>query len=133
MSTLLSPTIQFIVENPEVKSFIYQMINELEQFVTPQTIVSVTAKDPRKLALQYETEGKEFSLDDLKSLYRISITLKESDAKISAEGVHENLFEAIRSAKENLIKELVAIQDSVVSHQDRIMQINHYLHNSNVH
>lgn len=133
MSTLLSPTIQFIVENPEVKSYIYQMINELEQFVTPQTIVSVTAKDPRKLALQYEAEGKDFSPDELKNLYRISITLQESDAKISAEGIHENLFEAIRMAKENLMKELVAIQDSVISHQDRIMQINHYLHNTTVH
>lgn len=133
MSTPLNPTIQFIVENPEVKSFIYQMIADLEPFITPQTVVTVAAKNPRKLALQYEAEGKEFSIEELKNLHRISITLSEGDSKISAEGLDRDLFIAIREAKENLVKELIAIQDAVISHQDRLIQINHYLQNTHLH
>lgn len=133
MSTLLNPTIQLIEQNPEVKSFIYQMIAEFDPFVTPQTVVTVVARDPKKLALQYETEGREFDPEELKKLYRIAIVLNESGTKVEAEGVHEDIFQAIKMAKDNLMKELVAIQDSVVSQQDRIIEINHYLQHPVLH
>lgn len=133
MTTLLNPTIELLEQNPEVKSFIYQQIADFEGFVTPETVVAVVARDPKKLAIQYETEGKEFDLKELRKLYRIGIVLKEGDAKVEAEGVHEDLFEAIKLAKDNLLKELIMIQDSVVSHQDRLMQINHYLQNPVLH
>lgn len=127
MSSLLKPSIQVLDKNPEVKSFIYQMIAEFDPFVTPQTTITVTAKDPRKLALQYEAEGKDFSDDTLKKLYRISISLTEGEASAEAEGVHEDIFEAIKIAKENLLSQLIAIQDSIISQQDRLIEINHYL------
>ncbi|KYG66304.1 hypothetical protein AZI86_04405 [Bdellovibrio bacteriovorus] len=127
MSTLLNPTIEDIEQNPEVKSFIYQQIAEFEAFVTPQTIVAVVARDPKKLAIQYETEGRDFDLKELRKLYRIGIVLTEAGAKVEAEGVHEDIFEAIKLAKDNLLKELITIQDSVVSNQDRLIEINHYL------
>lgn len=133
MTTLLNPTIQLIEENPEVKSFIYQQIVDFEPFVTPQTVVAVVARDPRKLALQYETDGKEFTPESLKKLYRIAIVLNESGTKVEAEGIHEDIYQAIKMAKDNLLKELVAIQDSVVSQQDRIMEINHYLQHPVLH
>ncbi len=133
MSTLLNPTIQIIEQSAEVKSYIYQMMNEFEAFVTPQTIVTVIAKDPKKLAIQYETDGKEFSPEELKKLHRINIALSEGDSKVEAEGVHEDIFTAIKMAKENLMKELVAIHDTVVSQQDRLMEINHYLQPPVVH
>lgn len=133
MSTLLNPTIQLIEQNPEVKSFVYQMIAEFEPFVTPQTVITVVARDPKKLAIQYETDGKDFTPEDLKKLYRIAIVLNESGTKVEAEGVHEDIYQAIKMAKDQLLKELVAIQDSVVSQQDRIIEINHYLQHPNLH
>ena len=133
MSTLLNPTIELIEQNPDVKSFIYQQIAEFDGFVTPQTVVTVVARDPRKLALQYETEGREFSRDDLKKLYRIAIVLNEGGTKVDAEGVSEDIYAAIRMAKDNLMKKLVEIQDSVISHQDRLIEINHYLQHPTLH
>ncbi|MBV2169857.1 MAG: hypothetical protein KUL82_14220 [Bdellovibrio sp.] len=133
MTTLLNPTIQLIEQNPEVKSFIYQQIADFEPFVTPQTVVAVVARDPRKLAIQYETDGKEFTPEGLKKLYRIAIVLNESGTTVEAEGVHEDIYQAIKAAKDNLLKELVAIQDSVVSQQDRLIEINHYLQPSLLH
>ncbi|WP_413576041.1 hypothetical protein ACLVWU_16785 [Bdellovibrio sp. HCB290] len=127
MTNLQNPTIQLIEENPEVKSFIYQMINEFDGFVTPETVVTVVARNPKKLALQYETEGKEFNRRDLSKLFRIAIVLTEGDAKVEAEGVHSDIYQAIKLAKDNLMLKLVEIQDSVVSHQDRLVEINHYL------
>ena len=112
---------------------IYQQIAEFDGFVTPQTVVTVVARDPRKLALQYETEGREFSRKDLKKLYRIAIVLNESGTKVEAEGVHEDIYEAITMAKDNLMKQLIDIQDSVISQQDRIIEINHYLQHPILH
>ncbi|HWU43994.1 MAG TPA: HPF/RaiA family ribosome-associated protein [Bdellovibrio sp.] len=133
MMTLLNPTIQLIEQNPDVKSFIYQQIAEFDNFVTPQTMVSVVARDPKKLAIQYETDGIEFSQDELKKLYRIAIVLNESGTKVEAEGVSEDIYQAITLAKDSLLQKLVAIQDSVVSHQDRIIEINHYLQHPVLH
>jgi ribosome-associated translation inhibitor RaiA len=133
MSTLLNPTIELIEKNPEVKSFIYQQIAEFEGFVTPQTVVTVMARDPRKLALQYETEGKEFKKSELKKLYRIAIVLTEDDTSVEAEGVSQNIYQAIKNAKDNLMKKLVDIQDSVISQQDRLVEINQVLQNPTIH
>lgn len=128
-----NPTIQLIEKNPEVKAFIYQQANDFEPFVTPQTLITVVARDPLKLALQYETDGVEISKKDLKKLYRIAVALQENDSKIEAEGVHENIFEAILLAKNELLAKLFVIQDSVVTHQERLTEINHYLQNHNLH
>lgn len=133
MTTLLNPTIELIEQNPEVKSYIYQQIVDFEPFVTPQTVVAVVARDPNDLAVQYETEGKEFKPEELKSLHRIAIVLKEAETSVEAEGVHEDIYEAIKLAKENLLKELISIQDSVVSQQDRIIEINHYMQSHILH
>lgn len=133
MTTNLNPTIELIEQNPEVKSFIYQQIADFEQFVTPQTVVTVVARDPKKLALQYETDGRDFNKADLKKLYRIAVVLKEDDASVEAEGVHEDIFQAIILAKDNLLKKLIEIQDNVISQQDRISEINHYLQHPVLH
>lgn len=133
MTTLLNPTIELIEHNPEVKSYIYQQIVDFEPFVTPQTVVAVVARDSNELSVQYETEGKEFSQEDLKNLYRIAIVLTDNGTSVEAEGVHEDIYEAIKLAKDNLLKELISIQDSVISQQDRIIEINHYLQSHNLH
>jgi hypothetical protein len=133
MADLLNPTIELIEDSPEVKSFIYQQISEFEPYVTAQTVITVIAKDPEKLALQYEADGKDVDLEELKSYFRISIRLSEGDAKISAEGVDKDIFTAISSAKNILLKKLADIQDSVVSQQERNMAIHHALQNTMIH
>lgn len=133
MANLLNPAIELIEDSPEVKSYIYQQIMEFEPYVTPQTVVAVVAKNPKKLALQYEADGKEVDLEDLASHFRISISLKEGDAKITAEGVDKDIFTAIRLAKDHLLEKLQAIQDNVVSQQERNMAIHHALQNTMIH
>jgi ribosome-associated translation inhibitor RaiA len=133
MANLLNPSIELIEDSPEVKSYIYQMIVEFEPYVTPETVVSVISKDPKKLVLQYEAEGKEFDMEDLKSHFRISITLSEGDAKIMAEGLDKDIFTAIRQAKDILLTKLIAIQDRVVTQQERNMAIHHALQNTMIH
>jgi ribosome-associated translation inhibitor RaiA len=133
MTHLLNPTIRLLETDPEVKSYIYQQIAELEAFVTEDTIVSVIARDPRKLAIQLETDGKEIPLDKLRKMHRVAIVLKEGDTQIQEEGLHENVFEAIRAAKNALLQRLAAIQDQVITNQDRMAQINDALQNNQLH
>lgn len=133
MANLLNPAIALTEDSPEVKSYIYQQISEFEPYITPETIVEVISKDPTKLALQYESEGKPFDLDDLRSHFRISISLTEGDAKINAEGVDKDIFTAIRVAKNSLLQKLQAIQDNVVSQQEHNLAIHQALQNNLIH
>ncbi|MGZ3742383.1 MAG: hypothetical protein ACXWRE_11530 [Pseudobdellovibrionaceae bacterium] len=137
MSDLLNPKLEqleiALEDSPEVKSYVYQQIAEFQPYITPQTVVAVILKDPTKLALQYETEGRGHEIENLKSFYRISITLREGKAKIAAEGVDKDIFMAIRMAKDILLKKLVAIQDRVVTQQERNMEIHYALLNPMIH
>ena len=133
MSNLLQPQIKMIETDPEVKSYIYQQVIEFEPYVTPETLITVVTRDPEKLKLQYETDGRHDEISHLKKKYRIAIILKEGDAKLSEEGLADNIFDALRLAKERLISKLIRIQDSVVSKQERIMQIQMAMQNPQLH
>lgn len=134
MSNVINPTLAAVLEeNPEIRSFVYQQILDFEHYVTPQTMVAVMAKDPLKLKDRLEADGHSVSKKKLAKMYRISIALNEDGTKIQEEGLHEDVFEAIKIAKSKLIKKLEAIQDQVISQQERIEQINQALTNPNVH
>jgi ribosome-associated translation inhibitor RaiA len=133
VANLLIPAIELPEDSPEVKSYIYQLLSEFEPYITPETIIAVVSKDPMKLAIQYEAEGKDFDKKDLRSQFRISITLTEEEAKLSAEGLAKDIFTAIRIAKDSLLKQLQAIQDKAVSQQEHNMAIHHALQNTTLH
>ena len=119
----LENTLNLIETDPEVKSFIYQQINEFAPYVTPETLVLVLARDP--LA---QTE-KEVSADN----YRIAIVLKEDDASIEAEAYSPNIFDAIRLAKESMLSRLSEIQNKVENSKERLNAIKDAGNNSQVH
>lgn len=119
---------------PEVKSYIYQSILEFEPFTTPECVVSIVAKDPLKLMNQSDTDSNEkLDAKKLNKMYRIAIIITEEGTKVEAEALHESIYEAIRLAKENLLAHLREIQDSVVSAQDRQVQIQTALASGQVH
>jgi ribosome-associated translation inhibitor RaiA len=132
MADLLKPASDLIEDSPEVKSYIYQQISEFELFVTPETIVSVLAKDPLKLALQLETDGVDIKPQELSKMFRISMCLQEGDSQIQEEALDKNIFAAIRKAKEKLLARLNEIQDEVMSNQERAVQINSVLSQSHI-
>lgn len=133
METPLNSQLDIQNIDPEVKSFIYQVISEFEPYCTPTTQVAVVSKDPLKLISHFEATGDEYDRTDLRKMYRISITLSEEGTKLEEEGLDENIFEAIRIAKDKLLKVLMEIQDHVISNQDRAMQINTARENGSVH
>lgn len=130
-----SPQAPFDMLNvgPEVKSYIYQILAEFEPFTTAQTTVAVIAKDPLRLITRLENEGIEFDRKKLRNMYRISITLMEDGSKLEEEGLHESIFEAIKMAKDKLLKQLTEIQDQIVSSQDRKIQIDSAVGGGHVH
>lgn len=130
MSKNSKPTKKLIENNADVKAFIYQQIVEFESFVTPDTKITVVARNPRRLMPQFENPA---DAEYLKSSHRIAVVLVEDGASIEAEGVHPNIFTAITMAKENLMIKLLEIQESVVSSQERQMAINQALQNNMIH
>lgn len=114
----------------DVKSYIYQCLLEFEPYSTPDTHIHVIAKDPLQL-IDNTVDGRGEA--QLKKMFRIAIVMSEDGTKIEAEAVHENIFEAIKEAKDKLLLQLVEIHDSVVTAQDRHMEILNALTSGQVH
>lgn len=118
---------------PEVKSYIYQLLTEFEPFTTEDTTVSVIAKDPLGLLKNEDLTDSLPSRSELKKIYRISMSLKEDDTKIEAEGWDADIYIALRKAKDALLAKLIEIQDKVMNNQERIQQIHHARNGTTVH
>ena len=133
MKTPFFPETELDELGPEVKSFICQTLMAFEPFTTPETTVTVTAKNPLELLSTTEEEEVDIILEDLPSkrklrkMYRIEIALTEGGTTLKAEGLASDIYEAITMARDKLLKILVDIQNDVVSAQDRHMQIQHAL------
>ena len=132
MDTPLLP-IKVDLENvgPEVRSYIYQTILEFEPYTTPNTTVTIVAKDPERLATEIAFE--DIPVERLRRMWRIAIVMSEEGTQILEEGLHEDIYVAIRIAKEKLLKTMSEIQDHITSNQDRIIQINNALAGTQLH
>lgn len=133
MSEKSNKTSRLIDDNPEVKSYMYQLLTELEPFVSPQTVVAVVARDPKKLKMHFETNGIEMSENEIKKLHRVAIVLSDDGAKVEAEGWDQDIYKALYKAKENLVTILSDIHDKVISNQERMEQINTAISGGNIH
>lgn len=122
-------TEKLIQDDPDLKSFVYQQIAEFQPYVTPTTVAAVIAKDPQKLAMEFELKGQGRSTSQLATLHRVAIRLRDGDSSIQQEAHHENIYEAVRLAKEKLLIRLDEIHDEVISKKDRIDEINQALQN----
>lgn len=130
-SNFLNTTLEILETDPEVKSFIYQQILDFNQFVTPETLVMVLARDPSLTYLDEEDE--EESAIEEKYNYRIAIVLKDGESSIESEAYHDDIFEAIRLAKDMLVGRLVEIQAELESPQDRLTAIKDASENKQIH
>lgn len=138
-SSFLKTTLDLLETDPEVKSFIYQQIIDFNPFVTPETLVMVIARDPRATYAEGSDEEEDYFEDDEMASeekqykYRIAVILKEGENSIEAEAYHDDIFEAIRLAKDRLIDRLLEIQEEVESPQDRINAIKDASENKQIH
>ena len=140
-SSFLKNTLDLLETDPEVKSFIYQQIVDFNAFVTPETLVMVIARDPNANYITEDEESEELSQYEIEEQegvqknykYRIAIVLKDGESSIEAEAFHDDLFEAIKAAKNILIEKLLEIQEEIESPQDRLNAIKDASENKQVH
>jgi ribosome-associated translation inhibitor RaiA len=119
--------------NNEIQSFIYQQIAEFEPFVTPETLVMVVARDPNDDDSKSDVIDRNYVTDVQKNIHRIAIVLKENEASIEAEAQHEDIFQAIRLAKEALLEHLIQISDEVNDPKERLQFIEQINANEQIH
>lgn len=130
----LQDTLHLIETDPEVKSFVYQQINEFSPYVTPETNVVVLARDAEDAYADDEhVISSDFESADNHYLYRIAIVLKEEDATLEAEGFGHDIYDAINAAKEAMLQRLSELQAEVESPQDRLNAIQQATENTQVH
>lgn len=130
----LTDTLHLIETDPEVKSFIYQQINEFTQYVTPETNVIVLARNPEDAyADEDHVISQDYDSSDNHYPYRIAIVLKENDATLEAEGFGHDIYDAITAATEAMLGRLSEIQDEIESPQDRLNAIQQACENTQVH
>ncbi|PWU14295.1 MAG: hypothetical protein C5B49_13360 [Bdellovibrio sp.] len=116
------PQLNLTQASPEVLSYVYQSLMDFEPYTTPNTEVSVIAKDPLKLDKAQSGESLP-PRKELMKMYRICISLSNEGTRIEAEALDRDIFTAIRRAKEKLIKQLEEIHDNVVSSSQRHQEI----------
>ncbi len=141
-SNFLKSTLELLESDPEVKSFIYQQILEFNPFVTPETVVMVIARDPAS-SYKDEVDLDNEELEDYADIeeesiagtykYRLAIVLKDGDSAIEAEAFDNDIFEAIRMAKDILISKLIEIQEEVENPVDRMNAIIEASSNTQIH
>lgn len=136
-TNFLKNTLELIENDPEIKSYIYQQILDFNQFVTPETLVMVIARDPQG-SYENESDATDFEPSDEHDetrnfKYRIAVILKEDDSSIEAEAYDNDIFEAIRKAKDKLVAELIEIQNEIENPQDRMKAIQEASDNKPVH
>ncbi len=100
-----------IETSPEVKSYIYQQLIDFQPYVTSETLVYVIARNPTEIP---EDAEDEFDLPEESYKHRIAIILQEGETTIEAEAYHDDIFNAIRMAKDSLLERLTEIEDEVV-------------------
>ena len=136
-SNFLKNTLDLLETDLEVKSYIYQQILDFNPFVTPDTLVMVIARDPKSgIESEDDTDdSEEYGEDFFESIgndrdenaepynFRIAIILKDQHSSIEAEAFHDDIFTAIRLAKESLVQRLIEIQEEVENPGDRIKAI----------
>ena len=144
-SSFLKNTVNLLESDPEVKSYIYQQILDFNPFVTPETLVMVVARDPSAFYAHeapHDAEEDSLAIDQQaheeeavagKFKYRIAIILKDGDSSIEAEAFNNDVFEAIRLAKEKLVARLVEIQEEMEKPADRIKAILEATDNTQIH
>ncbi len=133
----LKNTLDLIENDNEVKSYIYQQIMDFNPFVTPETLVMVIARDPNGV---YTTQNPDLAIEideseDLADLpkYRIAVVLKDEDTTIEAEAFDDNIYEAIRLAKQKLLDQLIEIQNEIENPQERMNAIQQASENKPIH
>lgn len=127
-------TLHLIETDTEVKSYIYQQINEFSSYVTPETNVVVLARDPEDAYADENhviTEDQDSKNDHYP--YRIAIVLKDGEATLEAEGFGRDIYDAIQAATHAMLQRLSEIQDEIESPQDRLNAIQMATENPQIH
>lgn len=103
-----------IETDTEVKSYIYQQVTDFSPFVTPDTVIMVISRNPKENSLDTEI--------DRETIYnhRIAIVLQEEGASIEAEAYHNDIYEAIKLAKNKLIHRLSEIQEEIEENESQM-------------
>ena len=96
---------------PHLQSYIYQQLIDFQPYVTSETLVYVIARNPTEIP---EDAEDEFDLPEESYKHRIAIILQEGETTIEAEAYHDDIFNAIRMAKDSLLERLTEIEDEVV-------------------
>lgn len=121
-------TLSLIETDKEIQSYIYQQIADFENFVTPETLVLVLAKDPKEKHEELEDDA-----DVTPKNHRVAIILKEGDTSLESEAYDDDIYIAIKLAKTALLDRLIEIQEEMESPQDRLQAIQHASTNEQIH
>ncbi len=149
-SLYLKETLGLIESDPEVKSFIYQQVLDLNSYITNESMVMVVARDPQGIykpaTPQTQTEEQQATSDassdeddyrptedQSSKKYRIAVIIKDGDHSIEAEAFDNDIYVAIKEAKDILLARLVEIQEEIESPQDRLIAIQQASDNKIIH
>lgn len=121
-----------VVHSDETQAYIYQQITELEDFLVEQSNVTVLQKNAKKMVKKLKRDGDVD--DDFTAEYCYEFILEEGGNKIASYGLADHPFDAIKLAKEKMLKQLIMMQDEVITNAEHINTVNSIISgNNNLH
>ena len=114
--------------NPELKAYIWQVMNDLEAFLTSESRVEIVQVPSAKIINKMKKTNE--LPEDFKANFCFEIVLQEGDQRIRSYGLHDDEFLALGIAKDKMVKQLSHIHNEVVTTAERVNEINSYINGS---
>lgn len=113
----------------ELKAFIYQQVNELENYLSSESTITVLSKNAKKVIKKLK-KNEEIA-EDFSAEFCYEFNLEDSGEKLNTYGLADSPIEAISIAKDKMLKQLILIQNEIISSSEHINEINQYLNGGN--
>lgn len=114
----------------ELKAFIYQQVNELETYLSSESTITVLSKNAKKVIRKLKKNDE--IAEDFSAEFCYEFNLEDSGEKLNTYGLANSPIEAISIAKDKMLKQLILIQNEIISSSEHINEINQYLNGGNI-
>lgn len=122
--------IQDPINQEEIKAFIHQQINDLEEYLLESAELTVSEQNAQTIIKRLKKSEELDPSFEAKHCY--SFHLEDSGETLDAIGLHNDPYEAIKIAKNKMLQQLIVLQNELISNSDRQNEINQVISGGNI-
>jgi len=114
----------------DLTAFIYQQSNELKSYLSSDSVITILPKNAKKVIRKLKI-NKEIA-EDFSAEFCYEFNLEAQGTKLKSYGLANSPIESIIIAKNKMLKQLILIQNEIISSPEHINKINKYINGGNI-